>query len=83
MPHGTGWEWRLLIQTQNYERILLDAQQLLRDAELGGLPGEWLRHNDRMEVLERRLTSGTLTSHDDIVTWFADGLHQMRYVTIS
>ena len=51
---------------------------MVRDADVGGLPQDWVRHTDRFEVLERRLNQGTLKSHDEIVSWFDDGLRQLR-----
>lgn len=79
MSAGKGWEWRLVVTTaRNYENVRLDAQEMLRDAEVGRLPADWVRYTDRSDVLERRLPPGTLTSHDEIVAWFEEGLRQLR-----
>jgi hypothetical protein len=79
MAVGKSWEWSLVVTaTRNYQRVRLDAQDIRRDAEVGGLPQDWLRYTDRFEVLERRLAPGTLDSHDEIVAWFDEGLRQLR-----
>lgn len=71
--------WRLALSVaRNYERVPLSPLRVLGDAETGGLPQEWLRHPYQPEVLERTLPTGSLTSHDEIVRWFDDGLRQLH-----
>lgn len=71
------WQWCLRISVaKNYERVRLDARRVLEDARR--LPSEWARYPDQPELLERRLQSGTLKSHDDIVKWFDEGLRQLQ-----
>jgi len=82
MPAGKGWEWGLVVTTKNYQNVDLDAQLILRDAEIGGLPLDWVRDVDRFEVLERRASPGNLGSHDEIVAWFDEGLQQLREAKI-
>jgi hypothetical protein len=73
------WQWCVRVTVaKNYERIRLDARQVLQDAESGKLPQDWIRQPDQPEVLERRLAPGSLNAHDDIVQWFDDGLRQLR-----
>ncbi len=75
---GTCWEWRIALTTaRNYGRVRLDAQSMLRDAETGRLPSDWLRHTDRLDELERRLRAEGRT-HDGIVAWFDEGFRQLR-----
>ena len=76
-----AWEWGLVVTTRNsiYQKVALDAQRMLRDADVGGLPQDWLRQTDRFEVLERRrVTPVRLSSHDELVAWFDEGLRQLR-----
>lgn len=70
------WQWCLRFSVaKNYERIRLDARQVLSVAST--LPSDWTRYPDQPELLERRLAPGTLNSHDDIVKWFGQGLRQL------
>ena len=77
-PAGKGWEWSLVVTTKNYERVRLDPQQILRDADVGGLSQDWVRDTDIREVLKRRLTLGGLNLPDEIVAWFEAGLRQLQ-----
>jgi hypothetical protein len=71
------WQWCLRVSVaKNYERVRLDARRVLEDARQ--LPGDWARYPDQPELLERRLQTGSLRSHDDIVKWFDDGLQQLH-----
>jgi hypothetical protein len=71
------WQWCLRVSVaKNYERIRLDARRILEDARR--LPTEWTRDANQPELLERRLPPGSLTSHDEIVRWFDEGLRQLR-----
>lgn len=73
------WQWCLRFSVaRNYESIRLDARQILEDAR--SLPIDWTRYADQPELLERRLPPGQLTSHDEIVRWFDEGLRQLRDV---
>lgn len=79
MANGDTWEWRLVVTARkNYDKIPVHPQQLLRDAELGGLHGDWVRHTQGLDVLERSVSSQALTSHDEIVAWFDKGLRQLH-----
>jgi len=72
------WQWCLRFSVaKNSERVPLDGGTVIHAAETGGLSREWRRHPGRSEVLERTLPPGALTSHDDIVQWFDDGLRQL------
>jgi hypothetical protein len=82
MPAGERWEWGLVVTTRNYQKVPLDAHEMLRDAEVGGLPQEWMRHTDRFEVLARRLSPGRPVSHDEIVAWFDEGLRQLHHAKV-
>jgi hypothetical protein len=82
MAAGTGWEWGLVVRTENFQKIPLDAQEMLRDADVGGLPQDWLRHPDRPETLERRLAPGDPRSHEEIGAWFEEGLVQLKTARI-
>jgi hypothetical protein len=77
VPAGNAWDWGLVVTTKNYERVRLDPQEILRDADIGGLPETWQRHSDRSDVLERRAPLDSLP-HDEIITWFETGLGQLR-----
>ena len=74
---SVGWEWMLGVATKNYWRVRLDATDMLRDAELSRLPSTWARHLDRPEVLECRLAVTDVASHDEVLTWFEDGLREL------
>ena len=63
---------------KKFSGIRLDAQQILRDAELGGLPADWVRYSEGSKVLERCLPPPGLASHDELVRWFGEGLRQLR-----
>ena len=80
MPTDTSWEWGLVVTTRKspYQRVTLDAQEMVRDADIGGLPQDWQRHTDRFDVLERRVPLERQSSHDEIVEWFHVGLTQLR-----
>lgn len=78
-----AWQWRLAFSVaRNYEKVPLDPRRVLSDAETGGLPEEWRRNPYQPEVLERRLQPGGLSSHDDIVRWFDDGLRQLHHAGV-
>jgi len=81
MPADKNWEWAVVVTTKNYQRVRLDAPQMLRDAAIGGLSEDWVRDADRFEVLERRLTE-PLDSHDEIVAWFEARLKELREAKI-
>ena len=79
MADGEARRWCLAVTaSKNYERVVLDARQMLRDAEIGGLPQEWRRHPDRHDVtLERHVSLEQLTLPDEVVLWFDEGLRQL------
>lgn len=62
----------------NWGGVRLNRDDILDAADTGGLPPKWLRHRDRPEVLELRLPLGRLSSHDDIVRWFDEGLRKLH-----
>lgn len=71
------WQWCLRLTVEkNYERIRLEAHEILRRAE--ALPADWTKDANHPELLERRLSPGQLMSHDHIVRWFDEGLRQLR-----
>ena len=78
IPAGKGWEWSLVVTMKNYERVRLDPQQIVRDADVGELSQDWVRDADSRDVLKRRLTLGGLSLPDEIVAWFDAGLRQLR-----
>jgi hypothetical protein len=82
MPGSEGWEWCLAVTAKNYENVRLEPWQIRQDAEVGGLPQDWLRHTDRPEVLERRAALKELKFHDEIMEWFNTGLEQLRGANI-
>jgi hypothetical protein len=83
MPAGNGWDWGLVVTTKNSERVRLDPQEMLRDADAGAdrLPEAWLRHSDRPDVLERRVPLDALPKNE-ILLWFETGLRQLREAKI-
>jgi HD domain len=78
-PAAQGWDWHFVVTTApNYQKVRVNAQEVLRDAEVGQLPQHWARYTDRPDVLERRLPAGTTSSRDEILAWFDEGLRQLR-----
>jgi hypothetical protein len=79
---GDQWEWLLAISPDNYQRVPLEARQILKDAADGGLSDEWQKHPHRAAVLQRRLRMASLTSPDDVLGWFDRGLHELHEARI-
>jgi hypothetical protein len=78
MPAGDTWDWGLVVMTENYRKVALHADQMRRAADVGGLPSDWVRQSDSRVVLQRLMPVDGLSSHDEIVSWFDEGLRQLR-----
>jgi diadenosine tetraphosphate (Ap4A) HIT family hydrolase len=80
MPAGEGFDWGIVVTARKgYQGVALDTQRVLRAAEAGGLPQDWVRHtDDRFELLERRVPAATVPGHDEVVSWFAEGLGHLH-----
>jgi hypothetical protein len=55
--------------------VKLEPWQIRHEAEVGGLPSDWIRYTDRPEVIERRAKLKNFGAHDEIMT--GDSLQQL------
>lgn len=76
-PDGDSWVWTLYVTPRNHQRVPLEADDLIRVAEEGQLPAEWVRREGTSIVLERT-TAADGRRRDQIVDWFDAGLAQLE-----
>ena len=73
-----GTRWVIALRTDNYQRIPLDRSIMLRDAEMAGLPAEWIRHDHGPCVLSRSAAPTDFATDDEVIAWFRESLQQIK-----
>jgi hypothetical protein len=51
---------------------------MLRDAELAGLPTEWIRHEHGPCVLSRSAGPADFATDDEVTAWFRASLEEIK-----
>ena len=73
-----GTRWVIALRTKNWQRVPLDRSVMLRDAELAGLPAEWIRHDHGPFVLSRSAAPADFATDDEVTAWFRAALQDIK-----
>jgi hypothetical protein len=74
VPANESWDWTVQFWLQNYQRVPLGSEAVLRQADSGSLPDDWSRDPMARAILDRRLPLGRYTDDRDVLSWFDDSL---------
>ena len=75
---NAGTRWVIALRTKNWQRVTLDRSVMLRDAELAGLPAEWIRHDHGPFVLSRSAAPADFATDDEVTAWFRASLQDIK-----
>jgi hypothetical protein len=79
LVHYDGqWWWSVALGTQNFQRVLLDAVELIRAADFAGLPARWRRSSLDRAVLSADIPLLDRGAVDEATRWFIDALNELE-----